>query len=261
MNNYHTHVQRCKHASGTEEDYVLEAIKHGFDELGISDHGPDPANAIGYRMDWEELDDYIAEVSRLKKVYSDKIKIYTGFEYEYKPENDERFLRAIRERDDVDYFALGQHFFINDAGIEKSVFGDVEPDDFKFYAKSVERACRSGMFSFLAHPDVIFMNMTEHSRQADEMIDRVVRTCIEYDMPMEMNANGMRRPLLQTTAGKRYTYPYRPFWDKAAQLGARVIIGSDCHQVQDLCDDKFKEAFRLAAEWGIEVKQLKGEEL
>ena len=38
--NYHTHTTRCMHATGSDEDYVLSAIKGGYQELGFSDHTP-----------------------------------------------------------------------------------------------------------------------------------------------------------------------------------------------------------------------------
>ena len=38
--NYHTHTTRCHHATGSDEDYVLSAIKGGYQELGFSDHTP-----------------------------------------------------------------------------------------------------------------------------------------------------------------------------------------------------------------------------
>lgn len=38
--NYHTHTTRCMHAVGSDEEYVLSAIKGGFQILGFSDHTP-----------------------------------------------------------------------------------------------------------------------------------------------------------------------------------------------------------------------------
>ena len=40
--NYHTHTWRCRHASGTERDYIENAIDHGIRILGFSDHTPYP---------------------------------------------------------------------------------------------------------------------------------------------------------------------------------------------------------------------------
>ena len=37
---YHTHNERCGHATGTIENYILEAIDKNLDEIGITDHFP-----------------------------------------------------------------------------------------------------------------------------------------------------------------------------------------------------------------------------
>ena len=47
VSNYHSHVALCGHAEGTVEDYVLEAIKHNYEEIGISDHAPIPVYFVG----------------------------------------------------------------------------------------------------------------------------------------------------------------------------------------------------------------------
>ncbi|MFR9565822.1 MAG: PHP domain-containing protein, partial [Rikenellaceae bacterium] len=46
--NYHTHTQRCNHATGSDESYVERAIQGGFSLLGFSDHTPWPFRG-GYR--------------------------------------------------------------------------------------------------------------------------------------------------------------------------------------------------------------------
>ena len=38
--NYHTHTYRCGHATGTDREYVENAIKVGLKTLGFSDHAP-----------------------------------------------------------------------------------------------------------------------------------------------------------------------------------------------------------------------------
>lgn len=262
MNNFHTHVERCGHATGTEREYIEEALRCGFDELGFSDHGPEPSDTMGYRMDWAELDDYIDTVTALKKEYSGRIKIYTGFEYEYSKGMERSFLRDVREKPEVDYFALGLHYFKNGDGDVISSFGVRDEHDFKYYYKLFEQACESEMYSFFAHPDVVFRHLTERSAHADAAMDAIVRCAVEYDMPLEINANGMRRPMVVMRDGsERFDYPYRRFWDKAAEAGARVIIGSDCHSVENLYDTYMRQAYALAKAWDIDVVPLSGDEL
>ncbi len=36
--NYHTHVERCNQAKGSDEEYMLSAINGGYDLLGVQYH-------------------------------------------------------------------------------------------------------------------------------------------------------------------------------------------------------------------------------
>ena len=38
--NFHTHTARCRHARGTDREYVESAIRAGISVLGFSDHSP-----------------------------------------------------------------------------------------------------------------------------------------------------------------------------------------------------------------------------
>ena len=50
ISNYHSHIALCGHAVGTVEDYVKEAIRNGYEEIGISDHAPIPVEFVGKNM-------------------------------------------------------------------------------------------------------------------------------------------------------------------------------------------------------------------
>lgn len=68
--NYHTHTTRCLHATGSDEEFVLSAIKGGYQELGFSDHTPwkyhtDYVSDI--RMIPEELPEYVESLRSLQK--------------------------------------------------------------------------------------------------------------------------------------------------------------------------------------------------
>ena len=45
--NLHTHTYRCKHASGTVDDYCREAVKAGISILGFAEHTPFPDGEYG----------------------------------------------------------------------------------------------------------------------------------------------------------------------------------------------------------------------
>ena len=84
--NYHTHTWRCRHADGTEREYVENAIKAGLKILGFSDHTPQVYPG-GYRSSVKmlpsELEGYVDTVLSLKREYKDDIEIRLGLETEY----------------------------------------------------------------------------------------------------------------------------------------------------------------------------------
>ncbi|MBQ7371409.1 MAG: PHP domain-containing protein, partial [Blautia sp.] len=110
--NYHTHTWRCKHASGTEREYVENAIAGGLKILGFSDHTPYPfpeGTDIRTRMELNQMDDYVDTVLALKKEYQKDIEIHLGLEVEYFPVYFEKLLDFLSDYP-VEYFILGQHF-------------------------------------------------------------------------------------------------------------------------------------------------------
>ena len=81
--NYHTHTTRCLHATGSDEEFVLSAIKGGYQELGFSDHTPWKyhTNYISdIRMTPEELPDYVESLRSLQGKYKDRISLNIGME-------------------------------------------------------------------------------------------------------------------------------------------------------------------------------------
>jgi len=71
LTNYHTHTTRCGHAEGTEEEYILTALRCGFKVLGFSDHTPwayaTPGFVSRIRMLPSQLDDYVLTPSVLEE--------------------------------------------------------------------------------------------------------------------------------------------------------------------------------------------------
>ena len=108
--NYHTHTARCKHADGTDREYVEAAIQAGIKELGFSDHAPylfpNTDYYSSFRMKTDELFDYAESVRTLQKEYAKDIRILLGFELEYYPKfhaDEMKFLSQVSP----DYCILG----------------------------------------------------------------------------------------------------------------------------------------------------------
>ena len=226
--NYHTHTTRCKHAVGEDEQYVLAAIEAGFDELGFADHvpWPFPDGYVGAaRMPLAQLPDYLASVSALKAKYADRLPILTGFESEYYPCYHDHLLR-MRDMG-VQYYILGQHN-IEPENISPYVPGECRRDEnILRYAEAVVKGIHSGLFAYVAHPDLFMGCRTDEqfNRVCEEAADMICQAAREQGMPLEYNLLG----LMNETDGCPRGYPSAPFWQYARKYHNDVILGVDAH--------------------------------
>lgn len=248
--NYHTHNERCKHAYGSVFDYAAHAYKEGFSCIGFSDHAPFPNNPYGFRMDFEELDAYIKDVNLLKQEYENKMDILLGFEIEYLPAYSWYYKKLFQEYH-LDYLILGQHFFADEKNREHYVYDAQDTKEFVAYAHSIKDALKTGFFSFIAHPDLMFVHDFPWDDNCEEACDIIIAAAKANHIPIELNANGIRRGLHDTLQGSRYDYPHWRFFEKVARETIPVIINSDCHEPAQLSDYAITKAFELAADWNL----------
>lgn len=219
---FHTHTYRCGHARGTDEAYVKEAINANIKELGFSDHVFLPGqNQPGIRGDYAEIDGYLKSINSLKEKYKNKINIRIGFEAEFF-ENYVEYYKSLKKLG-IDYLVLGQHFLMHNDHITSFDYFNYKTK-MKRYFEEVEKGVKSGLFTYLAHPDFFLLFSTSFGRKEKEMSKRICKLCKNYDMPIEINLNGMRRNPVATL-----TYPYEKFWKIAGEIGNKVVIGYDAH--------------------------------
>lgn len=120
--NYHTHTWRCRHADGTEREYVERTIEGGLKILGFSDHSPYPfpdGYDSGMRMRLDQVEGYVDTVLALKKEYDKDIEIHLGLETEYFPRFWDQLIDFLSDYP-FEYFVLGQHSLGNE--IEKILY-------------------------------------------------------------------------------------------------------------------------------------------
>lgn len=230
--NYHTHTSRCGHARGADDDYCQAAIKAGYEILGFSDHAPYRDSSMPRaRMDWDMLDDYLDSVKQLKTKYEGKLDVKLGLETEFFPEYlDEK--KYLKEK--VDYLILGQHFSKPYRGI--SYFNHNSDEELWGYCQGVINGLESGLFMYLAHPDVYMFKQTEFSETCQKIAHLICAKAAETNTPMEVNVHGVPRGTYQFEAGVRYYYPHLEFWKIAAQYPVKCLIGVDAHSPDDLLD-------------------------
>lgn len=223
--NFHSHTSRCGHAGGSDEAYVQEAIKNGYEVMGFSDHAPyingyDPHE----RMKVEELDEYIQSIEYLQQKYQGQIEIFKGLEVEWIPERAEE-LKAYRQQ--FDYLILGEHTYTLD--VENYFYDHVSDEDVLLYASMVEDACDAQIVDIIAHPDLFMYGKEVFSKACEEASHRIVQAAMRNHILLEVNLNGLKYGKVQKGEECRYLYPYRKFWEIVAQYDVGVVYGLDAH--------------------------------
>lgn len=232
---YHTHSYRCGHGIGTEEEYVLSAIKEGFKVIGFTEHIflPD-FEQPGMRGSYKELDDYIDTVKNLKEQYKDQIEIHLGFECEYAKKYEEYYRYLLKDKG-VEYLILGQHLFFNDDDTFKWLFGFDNPDDaLERYVDEIIKGIQTGLFTYLAHPDLFIRMYSEVTPFVEQQIRRLCQACVEYDIPQEINLGGVRAKAY-VKPGK-INYASEEYFQIAANYPLKIIVGVDAHDPNDFKD-------------------------
>ncbi|MBE5804461.1 MAG: histidinol-phosphatase HisJ family protein [Clostridiales bacterium] len=245
--NYHTHTIRCQHAMGRDEDFVRAALDAGFDVLGFADHAPWPFRN-GYvspiRMPMEDFSGYVQSIQELKKQYTGRLDIRLGLESEYFPRYRDHMLR-MREAG-ISYFILGAHY--NDSEEENPYIGpECQTDEGVLrYAENAVRAMRTGLFRYIAHPDLFMRHRrpNEFNHACEQAADMICQAANEMRMPIEYNLAGLDTQLRGFSRG----YPSQPFWAYAKKHDNTVILGVDAHEPALLADLSLWETGRRNVE-------------
>ncbi len=243
--NYHTHTWRCNHANGTEEEYVQAAIERGLKTLGFADHSPYCFAGDYYstfRIPRDLLPDYVATVLALRQKYQDQIDIRLGVEMEYYPSYFQDTVRLLRDHG-VEYAIIGQHFLGDEMGEQSSSTPTEDEERLKRYCHQVMEAMNTGVYTYLAHPDMFRFVGDDAAYQ--RQIRPLCREANACGIPLEIN-------LLGVVENRHYPNP--AFWRIAAEEGCKAILGCDAHKAAALLDTESEQrALDMAKQLGIEV--------
>ncbi len=242
--NLHTHTPLCNHATGEMEEYVKKAIELGFKVLGFSDHAPNDKLNDPFRMKDKDYQIYSSRFDELKEKYKDQITLFKGIEIEY----DIREKNYVEKFNDLEYIILGQHYIVDDSlkGKSRSVFDIKEYHEFEIYIDTVIEAIKTRRYTILAHPDLFLMNNKEYTKEIDSLIKKLLECVEEYDIMLEINANGIRRKKSIGATYENYVYPDFHFFNIAKEYNVRYIISSDAHAVDCLYDTALDKAIEFA---------------
>ncbi len=252
--NWHTHTYRCKHATGEVDDYCRAALDAGLETLGFSDHQPLPDNLwIAVRMSPEELTGYREAIADAQGRFP-ALRIYPGLECEYIKSLGGYYREELLGRHNLAYLVGAVHS-IPYRGEWVSIHARATPNDrhaLAAYADHLIELMSTGLFAYIAHPDVFGMFYDCWDAETEAVSRAIVAAARDCRLPLEINAYGLRKPPMETSEGTRSMYPWEPFWKIAAESGATAIVNSDAHKPEDIVG-KVDEALALAERTGIRV--------
>lgn len=218
--NYHTHTFRNRHGTGTEREYVEQAILIGLKTLGFSEHAPYRFTndySSWFHLQPDEAEAYVNAVLELQQEYKDDIHILLGFEAEYYPDLFANLLSDLHQYP-VDYLVFGQHTLNN----EFDGHNNHEPTDSEQLLNDYVNQCitglETGVFSYLAHPDLF--NFVGSDEVYIKHMMRICQYSLDHNIPLEVN-------LLGLTSGR--CYPSHRFFSLAVSCGCSFIAGLDAH--------------------------------
>lgn len=234
VTDFHTHTYRCQHAIGEVWEYAQVAHDLGFQVLGASDHTPLPNQKWPtMRMSMAELDGYEEAITKARILYPDLV-ILKGMECEFAEEFCGFYRDELLGARGFDYLIGGMHFFpFKGDWIGVHSYIDTS-QKLSAYTEFMIQAMDSGLFAFIAHPDLFGHSYEPWDKNTIACSRAILAAAADLKIPLEINAYGFAKPMLETASGPRYRYPLYPFWELATEYDITVIINSDAHAPTDL---------------------------
>lgn len=268
-NNYHTHMKYCGHAEGDVKDYVNKAIELGFDELGMTDHAPEPDGGMtpeelldnkSYRyMKKDMIICYLNQIREQQILNQDKIKIYSGFETEYIEECPEHY-KWLKSQ--VDYLNLGMHFFKSKNGHKINSYYGIDYTNVLEYADNIVKGVETNLFNCIVHPDLYMYNYKDKNgnktfdENAKKAAKIIIETAIKHNVYVEINCNGITFPKCNSMDDvDSWPYPNKDFWMLAKDYkDLKIIVGADAHIPAKLGTDNIKYIYKFIKDLGLKVE-------
>lgn len=251
LTNYHSHCLYCDGRADMEH-FIRFAISRGFSSYGISSHAPLPFSTP-WTMEWECMNDYLSEFSRLKEKYASKIELLVGLEIDYLNVNHNPFSDRFRKLP-LDYRIGSVHMLCSPDGeiadidtspatfrqlIDTRFEGDLDYAVCLYYTNSI-RMLQLGGFDIVGHACKMQYNAScyrpglEKEKWYNDLVSRFFEEIAHYGYIVEINTKSYR--------DLGVFYPNESYFPLLKELGVRVQVNSDAH-CPDLINSGRPEAF------------------
>ncbi|NJK90577.1 MAG: histidinol-phosphatase HisJ family protein [Blastochloris sp.] len=252
---YHMHTPLCRHAVGHPRDYVAQGISVGLQEIGFSDHNPMPVSFDDWRMAPDELPAYVQLVQEAREDFPD-FPIRLGLECDFIP-GYETHLRHLATCADFDYLIGAVHYIRDDWDVDnphkRNLWRELPLEEvWKRYFALYTQAASSGLFDFLAHPDLVKKFGDRPSGDLKPYYEECLNAAADCHVALELNTAGLRKDVAEI-------YPSREFLEMAHARNIPILINSDAHAPAEV-GLNFDQALDLARSVGYtQLPVLKNE--
>ncbi len=227
--NLHTHTNFCNHAVGGVKDYVEAAKKEGLAVLGLTEHAPVPGDPIAWNMMCRNLDSYVLAVNAEKT--RDDLQVFLGGECDYESILSSYYRDELLGRCGFDYLICSIHVYF-DLDQRKTLFVSRSKNFPKHLNDYVARYCsalESGLFLFGCHPDLFRASYLPWNDDAKAASKDILQCAHDLNIPLEINAAGLRKSMIEVPEGQRHPYSTYEFYEMAKDMGVNILLSSDAH--------------------------------
>lgn len=231
--NFHNHTYRCGHAKMCiDEEYLKIYNEMNFKQVGFSEHMPLSKMQLPEerdRMYIKEFKNYKKSISKLKKKYKN-IEVLIGLECEY---STELLPHLIFLKENCDYLILGQHYVKDTTAINNIEYPLI-------YAKEVCNAISTGLFDYIAHPDVFLkyrdtintIDKKTYEQNCEKAIKMICEKASKLNIPLEINLSFVNNTKIMMD--DNYPYPHPLFYNISSKYKLNYIWGIDAHNPIDI---------------------------
>lgn len=253
LQNLHIHTT---YADGKDspEEIVLEAIRKGFHSIGFSEHTYMEFSDYPYQMTVDKMDEYKAEIHRLKKKYKSQIELFCGLEYD---------LFSDVDTTGFDYVIGSVHYLDIDGkkvGFDRGIKEVEEFVNHHFDGNGL-RFAENYFETVLLLPQKLKVDIVGHfdiltkTNELRPFIDVTSPEYLQLGYETIHNLQG-KIPLLEVNTGaiargyRTTPYPQTEFLKEFNRCGFGAVITSDCHN-KEFLDCYYAEAKDLLLQSGF----------
>ncbi len=227
---YHVHTPLCHHAEGWPTEFARRAVEIGLGELGFADHNPMPEQFDQWRMAFEDLPRYIEAVEEARAQFP-QLTIRMGLECDFIAGR-ESWIEKLAGMANWDFLIGSVHYLPSGWAIDDPQYisrfrgGDIE-GIWANYWRTYEAAIRSGLFDFMAHPDLPKKFGFRPPGDLRRYYEPSIAALAETGKAFEINTAGLRKECAEL-------YPANEFLTLARAADIPLLINSDAHSPGEL---------------------------